>query len=342
MEHLLLKTIIVMSLFGLSAIAQEEAEAPDMAALAQHMSPGAQLYMLRGCYSCHGALGEGVAPKHGPRLAGLSAEYIARQLIHFKNDIRGGTFDDVFGRQMKLAVNVLTEAQMQTVAQHAASFKAGPMMETQLVGDVTRGEELYEPCVACHGEGGVGNLELNGTPLAGQLDVYLAQQLRNYQSGIRGAHPDDMYGQQMRATVNTLRSEQDIIDVSLFLATIGGSAVAEPATPEEVVIAFYDRLDERDKTAIYEILDEDVVFHFVEQDTVGPAAYWAFVTQVGLLIPDFDHILDGVEVIDEEGIMVEVKSISITGTLSNGETLTLPGTARYKVVNGKIVEAWVG
>lgn len=339
----------VLQTLGLLAYAADPAsepapEPPDMAALAQLMSPGAQLYMLRGCHACHGIQGEGIVPKHGPRLAGLPAEYIARQLTHFQNGTRGGSFDDLYGRQMQLAANGLSAIHIQLISQHLANFRAGPPLEIQLDGDWAKGSQIYQDqCLACHGEEGVGNLALEGTPLAGQIDVYLAQQLRNYQGGIRGSNPDDIFGRQMSASMAGLATEQDIVDVSLYLATLGGVAEAvPPTTPEEVVASFYRRLDGRDKNAIYEILHPDVVFHFPDRQVVGPAGYWAYVSQIALLIPDYRHELKGIESETTDQSMVHVKSISISGSLANGEELTLPGTARYRVVSGKIVEAWVG
>ena len=319
-------------------------EPPDMAALAQLMSPGAQLYMLKGCHACHGIQGEGIVPKHGPRLAGLPAAYLARQLTHFQNGMRGDSFADLYGRQMQLAVNSLSASHIQLISQHLANYRAGAPLEVQLDGDSAKGSQIYQSqCLSCHGEGGVGIPALEGTPLAGQIDVYLAQQLRNYQSGIRGSHPDDVFGRQMREGVAGLSNEQDIVDVSVYLASVGDvSKAAPPMTPEEVVASFYRRLDGRDKNAIYEILHPDVIFHFPDRQVVGPAGYWAYVSQVALLIPDYSHQLTGIAADDADQSLVHVRNISISGSLANGERLALPGTARYRVVDGRIVEAWVG
>jgi len=108
------------------------------------------------------------------------------------------------------------------------------------------------------------------------------------------------------------------------------------------VASFYRRLDGRDKNAIYDILHPDVVIHFPDRQVVGPAGYWAYVSQVALLIPDYERELQGIEVDEQDPSMVQVRNISISGSLANGEKLTLPGSARYRVVEGKIVEAWIG
>ena len=325
-------------------VAEPEPAAPDMAALAQMMSPGAQLYMLRGCHACHGVQGEGVAPKHGPRLAGLPAEYIVRQMTHFQNGVRGDSFDDLYGRQMQVAANSLSAIHIQLIAQHLARFRAGAPTKAQMEGDSIRGAEIYQAqCASCHGEAGAGIPALEGTPLAGQVDVYLAQQLRNYKNGIRGAQADDLFGRQMRASVGGLKTEQDIVDVSVYMAAIGAAAESvDPTTPEAVVAAFYRRLDGRDKNAVFDILHPDVVIQFPDRRVVGPAGYWAYVSQIALLIPDYTHELQGIEVDQADPSMVQVRRISISGSLAKGEQLTLPGSARYRVVDGKIVEAWIG
>ncbi len=109
-----------------------------------------------------------------------------------------------------------------------------------------------------------------------------------------------------------------------------------------MVATFYRRLDGRDKNAIFDTLHPDVVIHFPDRQVVGAAGYWAYVSQVALLIPDYAHELQGVEADEQDPSMVQVKRMEISGSLANGEQLTLPGSARYRVVEGRIVEAWIG
>lgn len=314
----------------------------DMSALAAQMSPGAQLYMLKGCHACHGLQGEGVAPKHGPRLAGLPQGYIVRQLDHFQKGIRGASFGDLYGHQMQLAANSLSSEQIMLISQHVARFESGSPLETRLRGDRQRGAVIYsQQCLTCHGAEGVGSADLHGTPLAGQLDLYLAQQVRNYKSGIRGANDADVFGRQMAASVIGMESEQDIADISLYLATLGSVEFPPEVEATSVVTSFYSRLDARDKNAIYEILDPGVIFHFPEKKIEGASGYWAYVSQVALLVPDYAHSLRGVELINVDKGIVRIGSIVISGTLGDGTPLTLPGKAEYRVVDGKVVEAWI-
>ena len=61
------------------------------------------------CGACHGGRAEGNDALHAPRLAGLDRAYLARQLAHFRNGIRGNDPEDRLGRQMALMAGTLTE-----------------------------------------------------------------------------------------------------------------------------------------------------------------------------------------------------------------------------------------
>jgi cytochrome c oxidase subunit 2 len=100
--------------------------------------------------------------------------------------------------------------------------------------DPVAGEAAYATCLACHGARGEGNPVLNAPKLAGQASWYLARQLHNFKHGIRGAGPDDVYGQQMvgfagildaAATRNLLAYVQKFPDERPE-ATLGGDPVA--------------------------------------------------------------------------------------------------------------------
>jgi cytochrome c oxidase subunit 2 len=67
----------------------------------------------------------------------------------------------------------------------------------QVAGDPAAGQASYATCMACHGAQGEGNQVLNAPKLAGQPGWYLARQLHNFRSGIRGASSEDTFGQQM-------------------------------------------------------------------------------------------------------------------------------------------------
>lgn len=87
-------------------------------------------------------------------------------------------------------------------------------------GDAAKGKAYYTTCVACHGDKGQGNKALNSPKIAGQEDWYVVRQLKNFKAGIRGAHPKDTYGAQMRPMAMTLPDDQAIADVAAYIATL--------------------------------------------------------------------------------------------------------------------------
>ena len=61
---------------------------------------------------------------------------------------------------------------------------------------------------------------LNAPRMAGMDDWYLARQLENFKSGVRGAHPEDFYGEQMGFMARTLIDDQAINDLVAYINTL--------------------------------------------------------------------------------------------------------------------------
>jgi len=87
-------------------------------------------------------------------------------------------------------------------------------------GDPEAGKAAYATCASCHGQQGEGNIDMNAPRLAGLEDWYIERQIRHYQQGIRGAHEDDKYGQQMAPMANTLASDSAIRNVTAYIETL--------------------------------------------------------------------------------------------------------------------------
>jgi len=87
-------------------------------------------------------------------------------------------------------------------------------------GDPAAGKAAYATCASCHGQRGEGNIDMNAPRLAGLEDWYIERQLRHYQQGIRGAHEEDEYGQQMAPMANTLASDSAIRNVTAYIETL--------------------------------------------------------------------------------------------------------------------------
>ena len=94
-------------------------------------------------------------------------------------------------------------------------------------GDATKGKAAYAVCAACHGANGMGNKALNAPQIAGQEPWYLERQLNNFKGGIRGAHPKDPYGMQMRPMALTLANDQAVSDMAAFLSSMPVSKSSE-------------------------------------------------------------------------------------------------------------------
>lgn len=82
------------------------------------------------------------------------------------------------------------------------------------------GEALYTAtCMACHGPKAEGIKAMNAPALAGQEEWYVARQLRQFQSGVRGADPAHLPGTQMAAIAKTVRSA-DIFALAAYAASL--------------------------------------------------------------------------------------------------------------------------
>ena len=172
------------------------------------------------CVACHGANAEGNQTLNAPRNAGQDEWYVVRQLKNFKEGIRGADPKDIFGAQMRPMALVLADDEaVADVAAYIATLSA-PAPAKTVDGDVAVGKQLYAVCTACHGGSGEGNEALNAPRLSQQHDWYTVRQLQNYKAGIRGAHPKDIYGAQMRPMAAILADDAAINAVAAYIATL--------------------------------------------------------------------------------------------------------------------------
>lgn len=150
------------------------------------------------CQTCHGAAGEGIAQAGFPRLAGLGAPYMQRQLAAFADGTR--VSDVMMPIAKALSTVQATEvsafyAGLPATAKPAAAatlLLPGTETATASVGSVlaTRGRwaEQLPACEQCHGPGGRGGGP-DFPPLTGQSSIYLANQLKAWQTGTRPPGP---------------------------------------------------------------------------------------------------------------------------------------------------------
>jgi cytochrome c oxidase subunit 2 len=118
-----------------------------------------------------------------------------------------------------MMVTVPDDQAIENIVAYIDSLPSQPAPIT-VTGDVAVGEDLYGTCSACHGDDGRGIWALNAPGLADMTDWYLVRQLQNFRTGIRGAHPGDAYGDQMRMMADILADDEAINDMVAYLNTL--------------------------------------------------------------------------------------------------------------------------
>jgi cytochrome c oxidase subunit 2 len=91
------------------------------------------------------------------------------------------------------------------------------------------GENLFAPCVACHGNKGEGNAVLNTPAIAGQDAVYIERQLRNFRNRRRGADKSDALAAPMQAAATALTDDAAVAKVASYVANLPKTVNASPA-----------------------------------------------------------------------------------------------------------------
>lgn len=170
------------------------------------------------CKTCHGAFGEGNPQLKSPALANLDGDYLYRQIINFRNGVRGNVASDTLGNQMSAFAKTLADTI--AVRNVIAYIDSLPQIESteKLAGDWKAGERTYQGlCGSCHGANGKGNPKLNAPPLNELASWYLKSQFEKFKNGQRGAHPADKFGAQMTSIVQVMTEGQSIDDVITYL-----------------------------------------------------------------------------------------------------------------------------
>ena len=185
---------------------------------AQDAEHGAVDYKL--CASCHGFKAQGNLLVNAPALAAQEDWYLERQMRNFRDGIRGASSDDEHGYAMALMARGLeSDEEIADIVAYIGTLPT-PSPANTVDGDAERGRSQYAPCAACHGESAEGNKALNAPSLVTLDDWYQVRQLKLFKQGIRGAHPDDVYGQQMRPMAGVLADDAAIDAVVSYINSL--------------------------------------------------------------------------------------------------------------------------
>jgi cytochrome c553 len=172
------------------------------------------------CLLCHGDNANGNYGIRAPKLSGMEAWYLTRQLENFAAGIRGAPSEDAPGHEMMpVGLRVKQENTLDAAVAWIGTLQSKRPAPT-VVGDIAIGKRLYESCAACHGARAEGNARLQAPALAARSDWYMVTQLRNYKLGLRGADERDALGAQMRAISVALPDDKAITDVVAYINTL--------------------------------------------------------------------------------------------------------------------------
>jgi cytochrome c oxidase subunit 2 len=139
-------------------------------------------------------------------------------LKYFKHGVRGVHEQDTFGKMMApMAATLADDAAIANVSAYISSLPDQPAPVT-VEGNAGGGRSLYvSTCGACHGNDGQGIPAMNAPRLRGMSDWYLTTQLKNFKQGVRGGHPQDVYGAQMGLMSATLPDQKAINDLVAYV-----------------------------------------------------------------------------------------------------------------------------
>ncbi len=217
-------TLVVCSLLYLSsAVASEVDYDPDI---------GNEINEV--CAGCHGEYGQGGKEGLYPRLAGMPAVFIAKQLELFRShkrpnmpmlqyiDERQMPDQDILNISIYLS-KIKLNTRLPPVDETAADFDAyARLLESKKLmqiprakGNVENGLKLYKKeCASCHGKDGYG-IDKKGVPLlAGQYTSYLWKQVDKLRKKIR-IHDIDEPDTEL---LNDF-SDQELTDIFAWLST---------------------------------------------------------------------------------------------------------------------------
>ncbi len=185
------------------------------------------------CAGCHGEFGQGGKEGVYPRLAGMPAAFIARQLYLFRDrrrpniamleyvDHRQMPDEDIedvsaFLAAIELPISLPPMDEDDPNFDAYARLKAAErvMQIPPAPGDAEQGRRLYKrECGSCHGREGQGDDKDAVPMLAGQYINYLWRQIDKYREGLRIHDPDEPEDRLLLEY-----SDEDLKDIFAYLS----------------------------------------------------------------------------------------------------------------------------
>lgn len=170
------------------------------------------------CATCHGATGAGLNYPGYPRLAGVNADYLYKQIMDFKS---GKRVNEV----MQPIARKLSDQQARDITAYFSSLNTPVTPAPKSNPDLVKlGEQLalhgewqrknMPACNACHGPNGMG-VPPHFPRLAGQQPNYIVNQLRAWKAGTRKNDP-----QNLMMTIAKKLDQNEIMAVAAYYANL--------------------------------------------------------------------------------------------------------------------------
>jgi cytochrome c553 len=194
-----------------SEVAATAPAAPEVAAAPGAIPPLEERLLL--CGGCHNPDGNSIIPEN-PKLSGLNAKYLARQLKDFKSGDRASPI-------MSTIIPMVDESEFKPLAAYFSEQKRTPGV-TEKPELAAQGKQIYDEgiigsavpaCTGCHNEDGSGTDKY--PRLTGQNTAYVVSQLTNFKSGERKNDP-----KAVMQTVAKRMTEQEIQAVAEYIVTL--------------------------------------------------------------------------------------------------------------------------
>lgn len=208
MKFALIQSIILAAvLASTSAMANPPAAAP----VSKGDPKQAEALVNQVCAGCHAVDGNSAAPAN-PKLAGLNAEYINKQLVNFKSGERKSPV------MMGIVANLTPDDFKNLAAYYSAQQLKPVKAKDQAL--ALMGQKIYRggvqgsgvpACASCHGAQGQG-VPIQFPRLAGQHTDYIYDQLNKFRTGERAND-----GAKMMRTIAAKMTESDMRAVASYI-----------------------------------------------------------------------------------------------------------------------------
>lgn len=144
----------------------------------------------RTCALCHGDYGQGTPGTLSPRLAGLPAGYLEKELKYYRSGKRSYA-------PMVIASSIkkMTDEDIKDISEYLAGVNLRNLNLPQIPeypnGEKDKGYKIFKKeCKSCHRKTGLGKPKKGIPPIAGQYGSYIFGQIKKFQAKERD-HDDD-------------------------------------------------------------------------------------------------------------------------------------------------------